>query len=259
MIGRDHGADLDHEHHRVADLDARVELDEAVDQRARDDVARGTARPPGARAERPAGSGLWRHGTHQWPPALRRSRARFSCSTLTPGSPENPSPRPCVYVGDQAVDLRRAAAGGRRRCGGPGCRRWRPRCRGRSPEAERVGGVDRDLGRGQAAGIVRRAVLERDVGLDVGRDRLLGRRVVGAEVGERGARRRCSAGTVADGRLWKYCGSGIGHRIAVLVDLGLPFLTTCIGEVLADDLRADELAVDLDLLAVGVARGTRPG
>ena len=31
--GRDHRADLDHEHHRVADLHARVELDEAVDQR----------------------------------------------------------------------------------------------------------------------------------------------------------------------------------------------------------------------------------
>ena len=37
--GGDHGADLDDEHHRVADLHARVELDEAVDQRAPDDVA----------------------------------------------------------------------------------------------------------------------------------------------------------------------------------------------------------------------------
>ena len=33
------GADLDDEHHRVADLHPRVELDEAVDQRAADDVA----------------------------------------------------------------------------------------------------------------------------------------------------------------------------------------------------------------------------
>ena len=33
--GGDHRADLDDEHHRVADLHARVELDEAVDQRAR--------------------------------------------------------------------------------------------------------------------------------------------------------------------------------------------------------------------------------
>ncbi len=35
---RDHRADLDDEHHRVADLDARIELHEAVDQRAADDV-----------------------------------------------------------------------------------------------------------------------------------------------------------------------------------------------------------------------------
>jgi len=34
----DHGADLDNEHHRVADLHARVELGQAVEQRARDDV-----------------------------------------------------------------------------------------------------------------------------------------------------------------------------------------------------------------------------
>ena len=37
--GRDHRADLHDEHHRVADLHARVELLEAVDQRARDDLA----------------------------------------------------------------------------------------------------------------------------------------------------------------------------------------------------------------------------
>ena len=43
--------------------------------------------PPGARAGA--------HG-HQLPPNAR-SRARLSSSTLTPVSPENPSPRPCVY------------------------------------------------------------------------------------------------------------------------------------------------------------------
>ena len=48
--GRDHRADLDHEHDRVADLNPRVELEEAVDQRALEDVARGTARSRGARA-----------------------------------------------------------------------------------------------------------------------------------------------------------------------------------------------------------------
>ena len=37
--GRDHRADLDDEHHRVAELHARVELLEAVDQRAHDDLA----------------------------------------------------------------------------------------------------------------------------------------------------------------------------------------------------------------------------
>ena len=36
--GGDDGADLDDEHHRVADLHARVELDQAVEQRAPDDV-----------------------------------------------------------------------------------------------------------------------------------------------------------------------------------------------------------------------------
>ena len=37
--GCDGGADLDHEHDRVADLYARVELDQAVEQGAGDDVA----------------------------------------------------------------------------------------------------------------------------------------------------------------------------------------------------------------------------
>ena len=37
--GGDGGAELDDEHHRIADLDARVELDEALDHRSGDDVA----------------------------------------------------------------------------------------------------------------------------------------------------------------------------------------------------------------------------
>ena len=53
--GRDHRADLDDEHHRVADLHARVELEEAVDQRAPDDVRAGTARSRGARMARVPG------------------------------------------------------------------------------------------------------------------------------------------------------------------------------------------------------------
>ena len=63
-----------------------------------------------------------------------------------------------------------------------------------------------------------------------------------------------SAGTVADGRVWKYLGSG--------VVTGLPFLSSSrlagllaehdVGELLADDLRAHKLAAHVDLLAVGV-------
>ena len=42
---------------------------------------------------------------------VNRSRARFSSSTLTPGSPENPSPRPCVYLetSDITCDSRQMA------------------------------------------------------------------------------------------------------------------------------------------------------
>ena len=49
---------------------------------------------------------------------------------------------------------------------------------------------------------------------------------------------------------------GDRDRVAALVDLGLAGLLVdhLVGELLADDLRADELAVDVDLLAVGVAR-----
>jgi hypothetical protein len=88
--GRDRRADLDHEHHGVADLDPRVELDQAVDNCAADDV-----RPKqGNRATLGHGWDL-RRG-HDRPPA-RRSRARFSSSTFTPGSPKMPSDRPVVY------------------------------------------------------------------------------------------------------------------------------------------------------------------
>ncbi len=59
---------------------------------------------------------------------------------------------------------------------------------------------------------------------------------------------------MADGRDWKYLGSASVTEffffflgLAVLVEHG-PL------EALADQLRADELAVDVDLLAVGVAR-----
>ena len=122
--GRDHRADLDDEHHRVADLHARVELLEAVEQRARDDVAL-------EQRDRLALVGRRHLRGHQPLPPVRRSRARFSSSTFTPGSPEKPSPRPSVYLAISAVDRRSARGGARRRCGGPGSRRWPARFRGR--------------------------------------------------------------------------------------------------------------------------------
>src|SRR5262249_2019519 len=76
--GRDHAAELDDEHHRVPDLEPRVELREGGGDRARHDVAGEDARR------------LARH--HAFP-----SRARLSRSTLTPGSPKNPHERPVVY------------------------------------------------------------------------------------------------------------------------------------------------------------------
>src|ERR1039458_1745167 len=74
---RDRRADLDHEHHGVADLDPRVELDQTVDQCAADDV-------PAEQGDRATLGHGWdlRRG-HDRPPA-RRSRARFSSSTFTP-------------------------------------------------------------------------------------------------------------------------------------------------------------------------------
>ncbi len=78
---RDQGADLDHEHHRVAELDPRVELAQDASQRRR-------AGSRGRRAS--ATSRLRSSGGLLW------SRARFSSSTFTPGSPRKPSERPSV-------------------------------------------------------------------------------------------------------------------------------------------------------------------
>ena len=93
----------------------------------------------------------------------RRLRARFSSSTLTPGSPENPSPRPLRVGGDQAVDRRqRQVAHGRDPVGldvGVGDRDVGVDAGGRA-----VGGIDRDLAR-QSARPGSTGRLERDVGL----------------------------------------------------------------------------------------------
>ena len=124
--GRDHRADLDDEHHRVADLHARVELLEAVDQRAARRCRAGTARSPGVRG---------------WPASARTS-ARSSCQAVErevelehvhaflAGEAE---PAARGVLGDQAVDRRAARGGARPRRGGPGSRRSPARFRGRGP------------------------------------------------------------------------------------------------------------------------------
>ena len=61
-------------------------------------------------------------------------------------------------------------------------------------------------------------------------------------------------GTVADGRDWKYRGSGLVTGLPFLSTSGLPFLTTWVANCWPMIFEPDELAVDVDLLAVGVAR-----
>ena len=92
-------AELDDEHDRVAQLDARVELRERVpDRRER--------RSP--REKRPGCVGLIA--------AVSLSSARLSSSTLTPGLAEEAERRPSVLLVDQRLHRSRAAAGARRRC-----------------------------------------------------------------------------------------------------------------------------------------------
>ncbi len=89
---RDQRADLHDEHHGVADLHARVELLDAVEQRTQDDLAL-------EQRDRAALVGrLGRGDRHQSLTPCRRSRARFNSSTFTPGSPEKPRPRSSVYL-----------------------------------------------------------------------------------------------------------------------------------------------------------------
>ncbi len=113
--GGDRGADLDHEHHRVADLDPRVELAHRLDQGGPDD--RGV--------EEGAGPGSLAHFS-----GAASSRAMLSCRTLTPGSPRTPSERPSVWS-EIKPSTRPGGGPGRRRSGGPGSGRWPRRCGGR--------------------------------------------------------------------------------------------------------------------------------
>src|SRR5262249_6098937 len=85
--------DLHDEHHRVADLHARVELAERVDRRGHQDRAihqRARAALDGVLRL----SCLRRGCGHR---VERESRARLSSRTFTPGSPSTPSDRPSVW------------------------------------------------------------------------------------------------------------------------------------------------------------------
>src|SRR4029077_10621808 len=78
--GRYDAAELDDEHHGVANLMPWVEFRERVADGSDDDLAREGAR------------GGARHQLVPW-----ASRARLSSSTLTPGSPKKSQERPIVY------------------------------------------------------------------------------------------------------------------------------------------------------------------
>ena len=130
--GGDHGAELDDEHHRVADLHPRVELDEAVDQSARGRCPAGTARSArrSLRGARVGRLGLW---STVMRPQLTRSRARFSSNTFDPGL-AGEAQATADGVGRISACTLDSARCRRRRSGRPGCRRWPPRCAGRRPK-----------------------------------------------------------------------------------------------------------------------------
>ena len=206
------GADLDHEHHRVADLDARVEL------------AAATRAAPGAGSrgsnERCGRCGLrWSSLT-----GASLSRARLSSRTLTPGSPKKPSERPSVLSSIRSsTSVEREAAHGGDPVGldpGVGLRDVRVDAGG--------GGRDR---------------VDRDVARASGR----GRRAARAS----GRRRVLSANSVSRSALFgprllkKVTSRGVaGRRGSRLEVRGSGRLAVGSAEVLADQLRADDLAVD---------------
>ena len=95
IAGRDHAAELDDEHHRVLELQPRVELRERVpDRRERRARARRCLRGVRAITRSP------------W------SSARLSSRTLTPGSPKKPQ-RAAVGVRRRSAAARSRAAGAR--------------------------------------------------------------------------------------------------------------------------------------------------
>ena len=174
----------------------------------------------------------------------------MSSSTLTPGLAGEPEAAPVGVLRDQRHHLRERkvpdggyAVGLDVRVGG--------RDVGVDPGGRRVHGIDRDLRLGQAR-VIR--LFQLQVGLDVGGDGLLGGDVVRSEVRERRGR-GVGRGHGRGRSDLEVPRVGGGDGVAVLVDLGLAGLLVddlaC--ERLADDLRADELAVHVHLLAVRVA------
>ena len=119
--GRDHAADLDDEHHRVAPLEARVELRERVADRRDDDVAREDA---GGCAGHYACLLLVECEVE-----LEDVDARLAEEARASG-------RRCCRR--SAAGRSRAAGGGRRRSGAPAAARTPARCRGSMPEPEVV-------------------------------------------------------------------------------------------------------------------------
>ena len=177
---RDHAAELDDEHHRVAGTAG---------------AGRASGTSPGSRRGRSRARRCC--SLRAVTSFVSSSSARLSSSTLTPGSPKKPSERPSVLLVDQL--LRRSSSGSSRtaairarlelRVGGRDVR-VDARARGRDR-------VDRDVADREAR-VVRPLELE-----DRARappDVLGEVRVRRAEVGEGRRRRRCTAGAVAEGR-----------------------------------------------------------
>ena len=123
-------ADLDHEHHRVADLHARVELLEAVDQRAPDDVAL-------EQRDRLAFVGCRHLRGHQLVPPVETVEGEVELEHVHAFLTGEAEPAARGVLGDQPVDRRqREVAHGRDAVGldpGVGLSRFRgrgprPRC-----------------------------------------------------------------------------------------------------------------------------------
>ncbi len=212
----DRGADLDHEHHRVADLDPRVELPQRREQRRAHDL----------RVEQGAGLVLG----HLAGASL--SRARLSSSTFTPGSPNRPRKRPSVWseISSSTRDSGQPADGGDPVRLDPGVGLGDV---GVDPGCRLGHRVDRHVG-GRQPRV--EAALELQVVGEVPLHRVARVLAVGAEVAEEG-----------DGRVVVGL-RGPRLEVAWVGDpLRLATLRTGLGdapgELLGDQARADELAV----------------